>query len=394
MAVFETLFILAGILMGLVSRGGIYLFLLPLAVAAFVLAIMNRPAKQISTTGRTKLITSIVIVLITCIYAFGLFNLIKQDLDETKSDLRKTRELLSNTQTQKSDLHDQKLIQQEQLELSQERSKKLDSTLRQFLLEDSLRNEFQNSLYAHEALAENNDIEHFTVSIDTVQWPFSKVYAHWTLPTKGISKTARNRIIRTLLGDKVQKTDLTLDKPHMQTILKRFADEAHKDQIHRCTDTSDTNINIQERSHAYADTIPMQLVDSIAPIYETKSWATYLLYEREYKDCEAVHWRRNRYMTFSKQDGSVVDRSIFLPGSQKLLTALIRKNAADHAIIDEINQEIQPNLTLFLKDGIGFKYFYIGITDFDRKDGLVVVPYSQILPLIRKDVLKKFGFEK
>lgn len=391
MAVFETLFILTGLLVGLTSRGGMYLFLLPLAVVAFVLAMMNRPARQISTTGRTKLITSIVIVLITCIYAFGLFNLVKQDLDETKSDLRKTRELLSNTQTQKSDLHDQKLIQQEQLELSQERSKKLDSTLRQFLLEDSLRDEFQNSLYAHEALAENNDIEHFTVSIDTVQWPFSKVYAHWTLPAKGISKTARNRIIRTLLGDKVQKTDLTLDKPHMQTILKRFADDAHKDQIHRCTDTSFTNINIQEQSHAYADTIPMQLVDSIAPIYETKSWATYLLYKREYKDCEAVHWRENRYMTFSKQDGSVVDRSIFLPGSQKLLIALIRKNAADHAIIDEINQEF---LTLFLKDGIGFKYLSIFITDFDRKDGLVVVPYSQILPLIRKDVLKKFGFEK
>lgn len=391
MAVFETLFILAGFFMGLVSRGGMSLFLFPLAVVAFVLAIMNRPARQISTTGRTKLITSIVIVLITCIYAFGLFNLVKQDLDETKSDLRKTRELLSNTQTQKSDLHDQKLIQQEQLELSQERSKKLDSTLRQFLLEDSLRDEFQNSLYAHEALAENNDIEHFTVSIDTVQWPFSKVYAHWTLPAKGISKTARNRIIRTLLGDKVQKTDLTLDKPHMQTILKRFADDAHKDQIHRCTDPSDTNTNLQEGSHAYADTIPMQLVDSIAPIYETKSWATYLLYKREYKDCEAVHWRENRYMTFYKQDGSVVDRSIFLPGSQKLLIALIRKNAADHAIIDEINQDF---LTLFLKDGIGFKYLSIFITDFNRKDGLVVVPYSQILPLIRKDVLKKFGFEK
>jgi hypothetical protein len=289
----------------------------------------------------------------------------------------------------------QLLIQQEQLALSQDRSKKLDSTLQQFLLEDSLRDEFQNSLYAHEALAEYNDIEHFTVSIDTVQRPFSKVYAHWTLPAKGISKTARNRIIRTLLGDKVQKADLTLDKPHMQAILKRFADDVRKDQFHRCMDPSDSNANIQalERRYSY-DTIPMKLVDSIAPIYETKSWATYLLYEREDKYCEAVHWSRNRYMTFSKQDGSVVDRSIFLPGSQDLLTALIRKNASGHANVDEINQEIQPRLALFLKDGVGFKYFDIGTTDFNTKDGLVVVPYSQILPLIRKDVLKKFGFEK
>ena len=47
------LFILAGFFVGLVSRGGMSLFLLPLAVVAFVLAMMNRPAKQISTTGRT-----------------------------------------------------------------------------------------------------------------------------------------------------------------------------------------------------------------------------------------------------------------------------------------------------------------------------------------------------
>lgn len=342
-----------------------------------------------------KIITSIVIVLITCIYAFWLFNLIKHDQEETKSNLRKTRELLFKTQEQKSALHDQKLILQEQLELSQERSKNLDSTLREFLLEDSLRDEFQNSLYAHEALAENNDIEHFTVSIDTVQRPFSEVYAHWTLPAKGISKTARNRIIRTLLGDKVQKTDLTLDKSHMQAILKRFADDVHKDQFHRCMYPSDTTTNIQVLEQRYSyDTIPMKLVDSIAPIYETKSWATYLLHKREDKECEAVHWRRNLYMTFSKQDGSVVDCSIFLPGSQNLLLALIRKNAAGHVNVHEINQEIQPRLALFLKDGIGFKYFDIGITDFDTKDGLVVVPYSQILPLIRKDVLKKFGFEK
>jgi hypothetical protein len=83
-----------------------------------------------------------------------------------------------------------------------------------------------------------------------------------------------------------------------------------------------------------------------------------------------------------------------LPRSQNLLVALIRKNAAGHVNVHEINHEIQPRLALFLKDGVGFKYFDIGTTDFNTKDGLVVVPYSQILPLIRKDVLKKFGFEK
>ena len=55
MAIFETLFILAGLLMGLVSRGGMYLFLLPLAVVAFVLAMMNRPSP---TGSRAKKIVS------------------------------------------------------------------------------------------------------------------------------------------------------------------------------------------------------------------------------------------------------------------------------------------------------------------------------------------------
>lgn len=335
-----------------------------------------------------KLITSIVIVLIACIYAFWLFNFIKQNQEETKNSLRET-------QKQLYDVRKWVLVQQEQLALSQERSENLDSSLRRILLVDSLRDVFQNSLYAHEALAENNDIEYFTVSIDTVRKPFSKVYAHWTLPAKGISKTVRDRIIRKLLVGKLQKTDSALDKPHVQAILKRFADDVRKDQIHRCIGSSDSNTNIQDLEQKYADnTNTMEQADSIAPIYETKHWVTYLRYEREDKDCEAVHWSQNSYMTFSKQDGSVVDSSIFLPGSQDLLAALIRKNAAGHANVKEINTENLPSLTLFLKDGVGFKYFLIDITDFGKNDGLVVVPYSQILPLIRKDVLKKFGFDK
>ena len=55
MSVFETLFILACFFVGLVSQGGMYLFLLPLAVVALVLAMMNRPSP---TDSRTKKIAS------------------------------------------------------------------------------------------------------------------------------------------------------------------------------------------------------------------------------------------------------------------------------------------------------------------------------------------------
>jgi hypothetical protein len=49
---------------------------------------------------------------------------------------------------------------------------------------------------------------------------------------------------------------------------------------------------------------------------------------------------------------------------------------------------------LFLKDCAGFKYVPIDITNYGKKDGLVVAPYNQILPLIRKHMWKKIGFEK
>ena len=38
--------------------------------------------------------------------------------------------------------------------------------------------------------------------------------------------------------------------------------------------------------------------------------------------------------------------------------------------------------------------FPIDITNFSEKNGLVVAPYNQILPLIRKHMRKKIGFEK
>ena len=73
MAIFEILFILAGFFVGLVSRGGMSLFLLPLAVVAFVLAIMNRPSP---TGSRAKKIVSSIlsaaylVAVIVCSLAF------------------------------------------------------------------------------------------------------------------------------------------------------------------------------------------------------------------------------------------------------------------------------------------------------------------------------------
>ena len=77
MALFETLFILTGLLMGLVSQGGMYLFLLPLAVVAFALAIMNRPSptgsrakKIVSSILSATYLAAVVVAVVVCSLAF------------------------------------------------------------------------------------------------------------------------------------------------------------------------------------------------------------------------------------------------------------------------------------------------------------------------------------
>ena len=44
MSVSEILFVVAGALLGLAFQGGMFLFLIPFAVVAFSLAVMNRPS--------------------------------------------------------------------------------------------------------------------------------------------------------------------------------------------------------------------------------------------------------------------------------------------------------------------------------------------------------------
>ena len=77
MAIFEILFILAGFFVGLVSRGGMSLFLLPLAVVAFVLAMMNRPSptgsrakKIVSSILSAAYLAAVVIAVLACSLAF------------------------------------------------------------------------------------------------------------------------------------------------------------------------------------------------------------------------------------------------------------------------------------------------------------------------------------
>lgn len=104
MAVFETLFILTGLLMGLVSQGGMYLFLLPLAVVAFVLAIMNRPSP---TGSRAKKIVSSILsaAYLAAVLVFLIFIHFKSGPnDSVETPPRNAPEVTSHNDTE-LDLH-------------------------------------------------------------------------------------------------------------------------------------------------------------------------------------------------------------------------------------------------------------------------------------------------
>ena len=104
MALFEILFILAGFFVGLVSRGGMFLFLLPLAVAAFVLAIMNRPR---TTGSRAKKIVSSILsaAYLAAVLVFLIFIHFKSGPnDSVETPPRNAPEVTSHNDTE-LDLH-------------------------------------------------------------------------------------------------------------------------------------------------------------------------------------------------------------------------------------------------------------------------------------------------
>ena len=104
MAIFEMLFILAGFFVGLVSRGGMSLFLLPLAVVAFVLAMMNRPSP---TGSRAKKIVSSILsaAYLAAVLVFLIFIHFKSGPnDSVETPPRNAPEVTSHNDTE-LDLH-------------------------------------------------------------------------------------------------------------------------------------------------------------------------------------------------------------------------------------------------------------------------------------------------
>jgi len=220
MAIFETLFILTGLLMGLVSQGGMYLFLLPLAVVAFVLAIMNRPSP---TGSRTKKIVSSIlsvaylIAVVACSLAFF------QSGSKERSNAPKKETAVAS---QALDCKD--------LSVLEDKVDKVYSMLADMKTEYSLigksdleRVKAEIAMHDDELIEcdptkEKGCMEFSNYGTMRDSTRFYMVSLHWELPRFQVyPKWVYRKIIKGLLGDDLTDADTVLDARHLEKIHKR-----------------------------------------------------------------------------------------------------------------------------------------------------------------------------
>lgn len=388
MAVFETLFILAGFFVGLVSRGGMSLFLLPLAVVAFVLAIMNRPSptgsrakKIVSSILSAAYLAAVVVAVVVCSLAatapkketaVALQAQDCKDLSVLEEKVDKVYSMLADMKTEysligKSDLervkakiamHDDELIE-------------CDPTKEKGCME------FSN--YG----TERDSTRFYTVSL------------HWKLPRIQVyPKRVYWKIIKGLLGEDLTDADTVLDARHLQKIHKRALYrqvEAYKRSIESELRNYPDDWYYDSTRTEVAATLKYKREDSIDVAFDSQLWTTYYISNAGYNAGAAGGYVYEYHRTFSKIDGSLVDSTIFNPEEKEKIVSLLRKYAEKYyAKADAIGMDfkLEPS---FLKEGIGFDGYSFEIGWHSHGSVMIVVPYKEILPYMEAWARQKFG---
>ena len=393
MAVFETLFILAGLLMGLVSRGGMYLFLLPLAVVAFVLAIMNRP----SPTGSRakKIVSSILSVAYLVAVIFCSLTLFKSGSKERPEVPQKEMAVAS----QALDCKDMSVLE--------EKVDKIHSMLADMKAEYSLIGKSDlERVKAEIAIHDDELIEcDPTKARGCMQFTnygtmrdsnrFYTVSLHWKLPRFQVyPKWVHRKIIRGLLGDDLTDADTVLDAGHLS--------EIHKRALYRQVEDYKRSIEFELRNYPndwyydsthteVAATLKYEREDSIDVAFDSQLWTTYYISNAGYDAGAAGGYNYEYHRTFSKKDGSQVDSTIFNPEEKEKIVSLLRKYAEKYdARPNAIGMDfkLEPS---FLKDGIGFDGYSFDIGEHTHGSVMIVVPYKEILPYMQTWARREFG---
>ena len=398
MAIFEILFILAGFFVGLVSRGGMSLFLLPLAVVAFVLAMMNRPSptgsrakKIVSSILSAAYLAAVVIAVVACSLAFF------QSGSKERSEVPQKDMAVAS---QALDCND--------LSVLEEKVDKVYSMLDDMKFEYSLigksdleRVKAEIAMHDDELIEcdptkEKGCMEFSNYGTERDSNRFYTVSLHWKLPRFQVyPKRVYWKIIKGLLGEDLTDADTVLDARHLQKIHKRALYrqvEAYKRSIESELRNYPDDWYYDSARTEVAATLKYERQDSIDVAFDSQLWTTYYISNAGYDAGAAGGYNYEYHRTFSKKDGSLVDSTIFNPEEKEKIVSLLRKYAEKYeANADAIDMdfELKPS---FLKEGIGFdgKSFEIGWHS--HGSVMIVVPYKEILPYMEPWARQKFGF--
>ncbi|MDD7497638.1 hypothetical protein [Fibrobacter sp.] len=393
MAVFETLFILTGLLMGLVSRGGMYLFLLPLAVVAFVLAMMNRPSP---TGSRVKKIVSSILSAAYLVAVVACPLIFFQSGSKERSDAPK-KETAVASQT----------LDNKDLSVLEEKVDKVYSMLADMKAEYSLIGKSDLERVKAEIAMHDDELiecdptkskgcmEFTNYGTERDSTRFYTVSLHWELPRFQVyPKWVHRKIIKGLLGDDLTDADTVLDAEHLGKI--------HERALYRQVEIYKRHIESELRNYPgdwyydsaqteVAATLRYERQDSIDFAFDSQLWTTYYISKAEYTAGAAAGSNYEYHRTFSKKDGSLVDSTIFNPEEKEKIVSLLRKYAEKYeANADAIDMdfELKPS---FLKEGIGFDGYSFEIGWHSHGSVMIVVPYKEILPYMEPWARQKFG---
>lgn len=394
MAIFETLFILAGLLMGLVSQGGMYLFLLPLAVVAFALAIMNRPSP---TGSRTKKIVSSIlsvaylIAVVVCSLTF-----FQSGSKEPEDAPKKEPTVALQVQNDKD------------LSVLEEKVDKVYSMLTDMKTEYSLigksdleRVKAEIAIHDDELIEcdptkEKGCMEFSNYGTERDSSRFYTVSLHWHLPRFQVyPKRVHWKIIKGLLGEDLTDADTVLDARHLEKIHKRALYrqvEEYKRLIESELRNYPNDWYYDSTQTEVAATLKYKRLDSIDVASVSQLWTTYYISNAGYNAGAAGGYVYEYHRTFSKIDGSLVDSTIFNPNEKKAIVSLLRKYAKKYyARPNAIGMDfkLEPS---FLKDGVGFDGSSFEIGWHTHGSVMIVVPYEEILPYMETWARQKFGF--
>ena len=397
MALFEILFILAGFFVGLVSRGGMSLFLLPLAVVAFVLAMMNRPSptgsrakKIVSSILSAAYLAAVVIAVLACSLAFF------QSGSKERSDAPKKEPTVALQVQNDKDLS-----------VLEEKVDKVYSMLADMKMEYSLigksdleRVKAEIAIHDDELIEcdptkEKGCMEFSNYGTERDSSRFYMVSLHWELPRFQVyPKWVYRKIIKGLLGDDLTDADTVLDSRQLGKIHKRALYrqvEAYKRSIESELRNYPDDWYYDSARTEVAATLRYERQDSIDFAFDSLLWTTYYISKAEYTAGAAAGSKYEYHRTFSKKDGSLVDSTIFNPEEKEKIVSLLRKYATKYEVnADAIDMdfELKPS---FWKDGIGFDGYSFKIGWHSRGSVMIVVPYEEILPYMEPWARQKFG---